>query len=255
MSQDKKIKKIVSGKNKLFVHVFLCIAATFFIANIMGCGTSGNASPSGLNVQYRVFNLSPDLYPVNLYIDYKKVSSNPNISASISNPFVFNVKQGYFYLPSITPPFQFRTVLISGGTLLTRNDSLKSGLKYSVFIIGAQLGNSLTSIITVDTAAAPKVGRGKIRFVNVSPSETSGLDVYANGTQAFSKVLYKSISPYMELPVGNYDIQITAPGSKNVIKELPLVTIQDGRLYTLYAHGYTNRVDSAAFTADTLINK
>jgi hypothetical protein len=242
------------NNRKLLVYVFLCTAAILLIGNIMGCGKSGNASPTGLNVRYRVLNLSPDLYPVNLYIDYKKVSSNPNLPVSTSNPFIFNVTQPYFYLPSLTTPFQFRTVLLSGATLLTRNDTLKSGLKYTVFLIGTQSDKTLTSIIAVDTAGAPKIGRGKMRFINVSPSETSGLDVYANGTAAFKKVLYKTISPYMELPVGNYDIVITAPGSTNVIKELPAVTIQDGRLYTIYAHGYTTRVDSAAFNADTLVN-
>jgi hypothetical protein len=235
--------------NKISIlNLLLFIPGLLLAAVITSCGKQSSNSPAGLNIQYQILNLSPDLFPVNLYVDNQPVNL-------ITNPFVFNINHGYFYVPSVDTPYQIRTALVSGATLFSRNDVLKSGLKYTLFITGANGDHSVTQIFTVDTASAPIFGRGKLRFVNASPTATAGLDIVANGTQAFSKVPYKTISKYIELPIGNYDLQIRATGSTNILKELPSVTIQDGRLYTLYSYGYTTRADTAAFNAAVLTNK
>lgn len=226
----------------------LFIAGVLLIMMITSCGKQSSNSPLGLNIQYQVLNLSPDLFPVNLFVNAQSVNA-------ITNPFVYNINHGYFYVPAIDTPYQFRTALSSGATLFSRDDILKSGLKYTLFITGANNDHSLTQIFTVDTSSAPAIGRGKLRFVNASPTAAAGLDVTANGTPAFSKVPYKTISKYIELPIGNYDLQVKATGSTNILKDLPAITIQDGRLYTLYSYGYTTRIDSAAFSAAVLTNK
>src|SRR3984893_3769480 len=139
--------------------------------------------------------------------------------------------------------------------LFSRNDSLKIGLKYTLYITGNVANNSLKQIFTVDTATLATVGRGKVRFVNASPTGTGGLDVTANGTLAFSNVVYLNYSKFIELPAGNYDFKINATGSPNILKDMPAVTIQDGRAYTLYAYGYTTRIDTAAFNAAMITNQ
>ncbi len=186
--------------------------------------------------------------PVNLFVNFVQVNA-------AGNPFVFGIDQGYFYLPSVAVPFQFRLANAAATPVLplNRTDVLKSGAKYTLFITGDS--SSLTPIFTVDTDYAPATGRGKLRFVNASPSATGGLDVYANDTLAFSGVAYKSQSKYIELPVGSYDLKISATGSTNVLNDQPSVLIQDGRLYTLYTYGYTSRADSAAFNAAVITNR
>ena len=233
-------------KGKVIAWQFLLIGAVLLVLNITSCSKQGSASATGLNVYYQILNLSPDVDPVNLFIDFKQVNTTP---------YVFTVNQGYCFVPSLDIPYQIRTTATSGATLLSRNDTLKSGAKYSLYIVGNVANKSLTTIFTVDTSKTPTAGRGKIRFVDASPSGTSGLDVYANGTLAFSKVVYPNFKDYIEVPVGNYDIQITPAGSAAILKELPSVTVQDGRLYTIYAYGYSNRTDTAAFSAAVLTNK
>ena len=237
----------MTGNKKIQPWILLLLLMTggWVLANITSCGKQ-SASPAGLNVRYEVFNLSPDLRPVNLFIDFKQVNGSP---------YVFTVNQGYFYVPSIDTPYQIRSALISGIPLLSRSDLLKSNLSYSLFITGNQADASLKTIFTVDTASSPTTGRGKIRFVNASPTGVSGLDVYANSTLAFSKITYTNFSKYIELPVGNYDFQINTTGTASVIKDVPSVTIQDGKIYTLYAYGYTSRIDTAAFNAGLIVNK
>jgi hypothetical protein len=235
---------------KILIYLCICIIFAFFISTLQSCGKAGNASPTGLNIQYEVLNLSPDLGPINLFVNFTQVNA-------VGNPFIFGVNQGYFYVPSIVTPYQFRSGLSTGApiTQLNSNQLLQSGAKYSLFITGSFLSNSLDTIFTVDTSLAPKTGYGKLRFVNASPSATGGLDVYANGTLAFPGVVYGKHSDYMQLPAGNYDLQIDAKGTTTILNEQPLVTIQDGRLYTLYAYGYTNVVDSASFNSAVITNR
>lgn len=236
------------NKNSLLIFLFLFAAGAMLLLMISSCGKQSGASRSGLNIQYRVFNLSPDLGPVNLFINFNQVNTS-------GNPFIFGVDHGYFYVPSTDTPYQFRMATVAGTPVLNRDDILKSGAKYTIFITGSYGNNPLYPIFTVDTAALPATGRGKLRFVDASPSATGGLDVYANDTLAFSGVTYKNVSTYLELPVGNYDIKIKPTGLTTTLNEQPVVTIQDGRLYTLYAYGYTMRADSAAFNAGIITNK
>jgi hypothetical protein len=245
------ISYMVLHKRDIWIWFGVCFVSVWLVLSIQSCGKQSTASPLGLNVQYQILNLSPDLGPVNLFIDFKQV----NVINNRSNPFVFNINHNYFYVPSIDTPYQVRSALIAGTPIFSRGDILKPGLKYSLFITGAVGDGSLKQIFTVDTASVPAVGRGKIRLVNASPSATGGLDVFANGTKAFSKVLYTSTSKYIELPIGNYDIQINNTGSTSTIKDIPMVTIQDGRLYTLYAYGYTTRIDTAVFNAGVITNR
>ena len=232
--------------SRTFIAMFLFAGSVVLLLNISSCGKQSSSSQAGLNIQYEIINLSPDINPVNLYIDFKRVNSTP---------YIFSVNQGYFYIPSTDTPYQIRTAATSGVTLLSRSDILKSGLKYSMFIVGDMASKSAKTIFTVDTSTAPASGRGKIRFVNASPTGTSGLDLFANGTPAFNGLVYPQFSKYIEIPVGNYNFQINTTGTANVLKTLSSVTIQDGRLYTIYAYGYTSRVDTAAFNAGVITNK
>ena len=233
------------------IWVLLLLTGGFLLTNMSSCGKgAGNASPTGLNIQYEVLNLSPDLGPINLFVKFTQVNT-------AGNPFIFGVNQGYFYVPATDTPYQFRSGLVGGAPIPQLNSSeiLKSGAKYSLFITGSLLSNTLDTMFTVDTSLAPKTGYGKLRFLNASPSATGGLDVYANGTSAFSGIVYRKHTDYMMLPAGNYDLQIDAKGTKSILSEQQAVTIQDGRLYTLYAYGYTTVVDSASFGSAVITNK
>jgi hypothetical protein len=228
------------------IWVLCILSGGWLTMSLTSCGKSTTGNAQLVNIEYQVINLSPDLYPVNLYINFNPVNSSP---------YIFDVPQGYFYVPSIDTPYQVRSAQNSGTTWLHRDDVLKSGAKYTLYIIGAVADNSLTSLLTVDTGVSPPAGTGALRLVNVSPTALGGLDVYANGTKAFSGLVYQQVSKYVNLPAGNYDLQIDATGTTSILSEQPAVTIQNGRLYTLYAYGYTSRADSAAFATQVTTNK
>lgn len=236
------------AKRNMLIWMLVIFGGGWLCASVSSCGKATTGSPQLLNIQYHVLNLSPDLLPVDLFVDIRQINTSP---------YNFAIDQGYFYVPSTDTPYQIRSAISTGTTWLQRDDILKSGAKYTLYIVGAVADNSLTSILTVDTGLSPPAGTGGLRLVNVSPTATGGLDLYANGTTSkyFQRVVYKQVSAYDYLPAGNYDLQVDATGTTTILSEQPAVTIQNGRLYTIYAYGYTSRGDSAGFATQVTRNQ
>jgi len=228
----------------LFLGVVVAMVASF----VASCGKSNNVIPAGSNIQYQVVNASTDLLPVDLYI--KLLKKNPI-------PYRYPTPSGYFSLATIDTPFQIRsaTISLSPVNILSIDSVLKNNVKYTLFITGFRANNSISYIFTRDTASAAKGGRGKVRFVNATAGSNI-FNVTANGTTVFTNQAYKGVSKFVEMPAGNYNFRIyPSTSSTTILAEIPNVTIQDGKLYTLYCYGIVGRTDTAAFNMGILNNK
>jgi len=247
------------SRNNISLSVFLSLFACVFVVMpfVSSCGKAA-VSPSTLNVQYQIINLSPNLGPVDLYIDFKIYNKSS---------FYYPQASGYFYLSSIDTPFQIRPSLtltqtgtqtiVATGNIFNMDDILKPAFKYTLFITGLTGDSSVTRVLTVDTANLPPVGSGKVRFINLSP-RSSGLDVVINGTASkpFTNVPYLKETPFVQVPAGTYDFQIFLTGSSSIVEDYPNVVVQDGRAYTLYAYGLVGHTtDSLAFGAGVVTNR
>lgn len=234
-------------RQKGIAWAFIGFAGLLLVSGVISCGKSNNIIPVGANTQFQVVNLSPDLRPINLWVGFIK----RNVAYSYPTP------SGYFSMASIDTPLQIRSALtnVSTANLVSIDTILKANTKYTLFVTGLRADTSITGIFTIDTSRTNTPGRGKIRFINASP-RSAGLDVTANGTPAFTNRTYKSVSNFIEIAPGSYDIKITPTGvPANVLKILNRVSIQDGKLYTIYAHGVIGRTDSAVFNAGVLANR
>jgi hypothetical protein len=236
----------MADKNKVMVFLFLCCAGIMVLPFIASCGKSGAVSPSSLRIQMQVVNLSPDLQPVNLYMGAFKQTGY----------FAYPSASGYFSVTAIDTPIRIKSYsqAISSVNILSLDTLLKPNLKYTLFITGLRIDSTITSIFTVDTAATPAVGRGKIRFVNASP-RSKGFDVLANGVMAFTNQTYKNVSKFIQVPPGTYDFKILPKGLTTVVSDFPNVTIADGKIYTLYCRGIAGGADSVAFGTGIISNK
>lgn len=200
------------------------------------------------NAYLNIVNVSPDVRPFNLYATYIRQSLTQYRYPSASNYFLQNIND---------TPLQIRPVIannVAQTNLLTLGQKLQRNVRYTWFITGFRGDSSLATVFTVDSGSVPNVGRGKIRFVNVSPN-SPGLNLTANDTVAFSNITYKKVSDYLEVTAGSYNMNIaTSAAPATSIKLLPNVSVLDGKLYTIYAYGLVGRVDTAAFNAGVILN-
>ncbi|MBW4890879.1 DUF4397 domain-containing protein [Mucilaginibacter sp. HMF5004] len=239
--------QLSATKGKGGIWLLLTLIAVVVLSS---CNPNGSASvsPSSATTKIAVINASPDIGPVTVAIGG---------GVQIGPFFRYPAASNYYSLSSGPQFFQVRNTKYL--TVLTGNDTLAVNTSYSLYVLGINASTasseSLTAMLVADTSSIPTLGSGKIRFVNTSP-RTTGLDVTANGTKAFSAIPFKGVSAYQQLPAGIYDFKIFATGaSTGVLVDVPLITIQDGRLYTLFTHGLTGRTDTAAIGAAVMINK
>ena len=234
------------------LSLFTALFALLWLPMLSSCGKEGNINPNEAKIQYQVLNLSYDVLPVNLYV---------NLLRQNATPFRYPSASGYFGLTTIDTPFQIRSTTTATVTNLLKIDStrLSRDTRYSLYIVGSRQNNTLSYIFTVDTSTTPRVGRGKVRFINTCmpvSGAANGLSLTANDTVAFSAVTYKQVRDYIEIPAGMYNFAVRPAGNNTqVLATLRNTTIQDGRLYTIYTYGIPFRTDTTAFGTAILTNR
>ncbi|MFD0792375.1 DUF4397 domain-containing protein [Mucilaginibacter litoreus] len=234
--------------NGVLFYLLLLVMGVMIIPVLASC-SKDSISSSGLNARLQIVNLSPDIQPVNLLAKYVRVSTNT---------YTYPNASGYFLLNTVNVPFQIRNVQsatdLNPTNLVTIEDTIRPRVPYTLFITGLKADSSLTSVLTVDTGAIPAIGRGKVRLVNGMPG-SSGLRITFNDTVAFKNVAYKSVTDYIEVTAGSYNINITAANAPTtVLTSIPNYNILDGKLYTIYAYGLSNRADSARYGSGIILN-
>ena len=239
---------------KLFTLNTLCtvVIISFIAITIAACNASGVVTPANNNTKLLVVNTSPDAGPIQAFLNNIQLG---NSTAALANRtyFKFLVAPTYNSVGTGSITLQLKTD--HQVNLTTDTVTITGNVNYSIFLTGLLSVDSLKTIFLIDTAALPALGRGKVRFLNASP-RSSAMDLYINGTKGFSSVAYTKATKFIEVPAGIYSFVITPAGSTtNTILTLPSITIQDGRLYTLYTKGLIGRVDSAAISLNIVANK
>jgi hypothetical protein len=244
------------NNNAFFIILALFFTVVFVLPFMMSCSKSGVVNGATSNTQLEVINVSPDVGPIDIYAGVNYVKQN-------TSSFIFNNPGSYFFISPSDTVFQIRTTQEPSITILSLDKlNLLSNIKYTLFVTGLASSNSISDVFTVDDTVKPQSiteGYGELRFVNTSIlSPYTSLDVTANGTVAFSGIKYKQISPYIQLPAGNYNFQIYPTGYPTLVFSTPStqsVTIQDGGLYTLYSYGIVGQIDTAAVNAAIITNR
>ncbi|WP_448702920.1 DUF4397 domain-containing protein [Mucilaginibacter sp. AW1-3] len=235
--------------NNLVVNSLLVIVVSILgLSMLPSCNKNGAVAPTASTTKLCIADASPDLLPMQVYIGGLQLGNK-----FFNYPTVTN----YYSVYSGEQVMQVRNHKLV--TVFYVDSTLKDNRSYTLFVTGLATAtthaDTITYILTTDYSTVPTLGYGKIRFVNASP-RTAGLDVYANGTQAFSNITYKQVSSYIQVPAGVYAFKINATATPtNTLTTLSNVTVQDGRLYTVFTRGLVGRTDSAAFTAAVISNQ
>ena len=96
---------------------------------------------------------------------------------------------------------------------------------------------SIEALVFVDDNSAPAAGKAHVRFIHLS-LDAPAVDVaVTSGPVLFSNVAFKEASSYLPVDAGTYDLEVRLAGTSTVVLAVPGVTLQDGKVYTVFAEG------------------
>jgi hypothetical protein len=100
------------------------------------------------------------------------------------------------------------------------------------------------------TLATPADEPAQVRVAHASP-DAPAVDVYINGDAVLTDIEFFTVSDYLELPAGEYSIQVTAAGGSlddTVIDAT--VTVESGMAYTIAATGLLENIGATVLVDD-----
>lgn len=206
---------------------FGLLALAAVAAGTAACSDDNNGPSATAHV--RVVHAVPDAPAVDVQVDGKTV-----ITA-----LAYGDASAYYNVARGT-----RTLAINetgtANSVLTTSATFKKDSSYT--IIATNLLASPQALILQDDLSSPAAGNSRVRLVHGAPS--AGLvDIYVTAPGAdisaisptFSNVAFASNTGYNELPAGNYQVRVTAAGSKTVAIDTGTLTLVAGETATAVA--------------------
>ncbi|TDL82699.1 DUF4397 domain-containing protein [Peribacillus frigoritolerans] len=95
-------------------------------------------------------------------------------------------------------------------------------------------------------------GMSRVRVIHASP-DAPAVDIYVNGKLTLQNVKYKEISDYLQLPAGQYRVDIYAAGTTNRPVLSDMYMLLPGITYTIAAAGNLSSIRLVPFVDRTFV--
>lgn len=139
-------------------------------------------------------------------------------------------------------------------TVINANLTLDADKNYSVFAIDSL--SKISALVLVDDLTAPAAGKAHVRFVHLSPNAPAvDIAVASSGDVVFGNKSFKESTPFTPLNAGTYNLDVRVAGTNTVALVLPSITLEAGKIYTVYAKGFLGGEDASALGAGIIVNK
>lgn len=137
-------------------------------------------------------------------------------------------------------------------TVIDARVKLQSRKNYSVFAVNGVA--NLEPLVLVDDLTAPAKGMAHVRFVHLSPDAPAVDVALQGGAVVFGNQSFKDYTPFTPLPAGTYDLEVRPAGATAVVLPLPGVTLDAGKIYTVFAKGFLSGKGEQALGAGVIVN-
>jgi hypothetical protein len=118
--------------------------------------------------------------------------------------------------------------------------NLMGDTDYTAIATGDGVNQPLGLMALEDDNSTPAPGFFRLRVGHLAPFAPGDAlaDVrLQNGDPVLENVAYGDVSPYLELPAGEYDLKITTPGGDVTLIDPEPVTFTDGQILSAFATG------------------
>ena len=191
-----------------------------------------------------VAHASPDAPGVDLLIDDVKQNS-----AALLYPN----NTGYLQAESGTRNIKVN-VAGTATTVINADLTLTKDKNYSVFAIDSV--SKISAIAFEDDLTSPASGKAHVRFLHLSPNAPAvDVAVASSGAVVFGDVSFKEGTAFTPLDAGTYNLDVRVAGTSTVALVLPAITLQAGKIYTVFAKGFLGGTGAQALGAEIIVNK
>jgi hypothetical protein len=209
-----------------------------FAALFAGCSDDDDngTNPSMDKSNVRVIHLSYDAPVVDVWV---------NEAVAIED-LAFGESSGYAELNAGSTRVQVSPANATSPIVIDETLTLEKDAEYTVFAIN-NLDN-ITATVAGDMRA-PNTGKAKVRFVHAAP-DVPAVDIKVGngmGAALFENVAFGDVESYIEADGGEITLVATLAGTENVAVTLDPVTITNGTVYTIVAHGTLDPDDEYPF--------
>ena len=221
----------------------LAALAVLAVVSLAGCGDDSTSNPLAPAAPARVMavHASPDAPAVDLVVDGAVAGSG---LAFPNNTTYLNVTAGT------------RNVKVNAAgtttTVINANLPVSAGKSYSVFANG--LVSSIGALVIEDDLTVPAAGKAHVRFVHLSPDAPAVDVAVTGGPVLFGNKAFQQYTAFTPVNAGTYNLEVRPAGSSTVVLPLPGITLEAGKIYTVFARGLVSGAGAQALGAQIIVN-
>lgn len=234
---------IIHQKLKTMKKSFLALtSATLFISLVMLSSCKKDEEVTKSYAKVLVTHASPNAPGVDLLVDNSKQNT-----AALNFPS----NTGYLQVEVGTRNIK---VNVSGTstTVINADLALSKDQNYSVFAIDSV--SKISALVLTDDLTAPASGKAHVRFVHLSPNAPAVDVAVTGGAVVFGNKAFKDYTAFTPLDAGTYNLEVRVAGTSTVALPLPGITLQAGKIYTVFAKGFLGGTGSEALGAEIIAN-
>lgn len=232
-----------SPKIKKMKKSFLALtSATLFVSLVLLSSCKKDEEVTKSYAKVLVTHASPNAPGVDLLVDNSKQNT-----AALSYPS----NTGYLQVEAGTRNIK---VNVSGTstTVINADLALSKDQNYSVFAIDSV--SKISALVLTDDLTAPASGKAHVRFVHLSPNAPAVDVAVTGGAVVFGNKAFKDYTAFTPLDAGTYNLEVRVAGTSTVALPLPGITLQAGKIYTVFAKGFLGGSGSEALGAEIIAN-
>lgn len=222
---------------KQLLQIFLAGALLITVSSCTKIKDDNVAPPiAALNI----INAMPDAPAVTYYADQNRIGYD-----------LFAYTQQTQYLNAYAGK---RIIGVYDGQTKKKSDTvtMKASRFYSLFVSGQWVAPEY--VLLEDSLTRPAAGKATIRFVNMSIGAPS-LDLAIADSTVVSGRVYKQNSAFVPVTAGkSYQFVIREHGSAQAKITLPAQTLDQGRIYTIWARGIYTQTGNQGPAGSIIVN-
>lgn len=227
--------------SKMLFTMLTCVA----VLSLAACSDDENttAPTPTPKANVLVVHASPDAPGVDLLVDNTVAGTN----------LTFPNNTGYLQVNAGTRNVKVN-VTGTSTTVIQANLNLMENKSYSVFAVNQV--SAIEPLVFEDNLTSPASGKAHVRFIHLSPNAPAVNITLTDGTIVFGNVSFKGSVDFTPLNAATYNLQVRdAATNQTVVLELPNITLQAGKIYTVFAKGLLGGSGNQALGAQIIVNK